>query len=71
MRLQRNQRLGRSDINDFLLQNQKVCENVNMIKLELVWERNYVTIIISLTLSKIQNLGEPSPTSICNLTPYI
>ena len=39
LRLQRNQRLGRSGINNFLLQNQKVSENVNMIKLGLVWEK--------------------------------
>ena len=35
----------------------------------LFWKKNYATITISLTLWKIQNLGAPSPTFICNLTP--
>ena len=70
LRLQRNQRLGRSGINNFLLQNQKVSENVNMIKLGLVWEKKLCHHNYFINTMENSNLGAPSSTSICNLTPY-
>ena len=53
------------------------CSKIKRFLKMLIWsnwglfgKKNYATITISLTLWKIQNLGAPSSTSICNLTPY-